>query len=118
MSDLMAVTNNKCYNFLYYPNSELCKTIFSNKDKSSNGKSALIKAWTVTETSSTFLDSGKADETTYSIIAFLCSFSTSKTIAQTSLDYLSTKYLAYNLYKAFLFVTSINSLSHWPHALL
>jgi len=72
----------------------------------------------VQETSSTFLDSGNAADTTYSTIAFLWGFYGSNTNSHTSFDYLSTKYLAYNLYKAFLFVTSINSLSHWPHALL
>ena len=53
-----------------------------------------MNAYTVIETSSTFLESGRAEDTTYSTIAFLCSFSESKTVAQTSLDYLSTKYLA------------------------
>ena len=55
---------------------------------------------------------------TYSIIYFLCGLSGLKICAHNSLFYLSTAYLAYNLYKAFLLVTSINSISHYPQARL
>lgn len=97
LSLLIAVIINKCYNFLYDPNSLLCKTIFSSNESNSKGKSAFIKAYTVVETSSTFLESGRAADTTYSIIAFLWGLSEESTIAQISLSYRSTKYLAYNL---------------------
>jgi hypothetical protein len=79
---------------VYCPNSELCKTIFSNKEIKALGNSAATKAYTVVETSSTDLDSGKATETTYSITYYLCSLSSYKTMAQTSISFNSTKYLA------------------------
>ena len=75
MSVFIAVIINKFYNFLNPENSLLCNTIFSNKPKSSSGILAYIKAYTATETSSTFLLSGKAVLTTYSTTYYLCSFS-------------------------------------------
>lgn len=60
---------------MYYPNSELCNTIFSNKEIKALGKSAAMKAYTVVDTSSTLLLSGKATLTTYSITYYLNSLS-------------------------------------------
>jgi len=93
LSDLMAVMMSKFWSFLNYPNSLLWRTIFSNKLINSLGNSATMKAYTVQDTSSALLLSGKAAETTYSIIAFLCGLSGVNTCYQSSKDYLSTKYL-------------------------
>jgi len=104
--------SSKCCNFLYCPNSLLCSTIFSNRLSSSKGKSAAMNAYTVQLTSSTFLLSGNAELTTCSTMAFLCSFSGSRTRAQTSLFCLSTKYRACSRYSAFELVNWISSESH------
>ena len=58
------------------------------------------------DTSSTFLLSGNAVDTTYSTNAYLCSLLGSNAADHNSFDYLLTKYYAYNLYKLFLLVNS------------
>lgn len=77
------------------PKSLLCNTIFSNKLINSLGSSAIMNAYTVQETSSALLLSGKAADTTYSIIAFLWGLSGVNTCCHNSNDYLSTKYLLF-----------------------
>jgi hypothetical protein len=85
---------SKFCNFLYFENSLLWRTIFSNKAINSTVNSAYMKAWTAVITSYGSLLSGRALVTTWSIIYFLCSLSLAKTRFQSSIDCLLTRYWA------------------------
>jgi len=60
LSALMAVRISRFYRFLLLAKSELCSTILSSSSISSFGMSASMNAFTVVETSSAFLVSGRA----------------------------------------------------------
>lgn len=61
-----------------------CSTIFSSSSISSPGRSAVMNAFTVTDTWSGFLDSGRAVETTWSMSALRWAFSAVSTCAQSA----------------------------------
>lgn len=63
LSALIAVKMRRFYKLLLLEKPELCKTILSRRPISSFGNSASMKAFTVVETSSALLLSGKAVET-------------------------------------------------------
>jgi hypothetical protein len=77
-----------------------------------------MNAWTAVITSSGFLESGRADETTWSIICFLKELSTERTNFQRSFDCLFTKYWAWILNNPFLLVQLISYWSQSPGVLL
>ena len=115
-SAVIAVKINKFCNDLNLENSLLCNTNFSNKSINSACNPASIKALTVTLTSSWFVVLGKITWITWSTTAFLWSVSSDKTFFHKSGFKDATKYWAWALYIAFLFVRLINSSSHCPAA--
>jgi len=87
----MAVRMSRFCRFRLSENSEFCSTIFSSSSISSLGRSAVMKALTVVDTTSGFLVSGRATCTTASTSCRRCSFSSVRTVAHSSRSCRSTR---------------------------
>lgn len=93
LSAFIAVRMRRFWRFLLLLKSLLWRTIFSKSSISSWGSWALMKAFTAAETSSAEDDSGRAEETTWSIACLLWGLSSRNTYAHSSGAWRSTRYL-------------------------